>query len=136
VPTPNADGIPNWTADATVVSVTNPGHSCGWGTTPGDTRSGVGWQIKTTGDSVVLDEDMRNWPTDDVPFTGTLTGRQFSATYSSGDNYLNYACQFKGGSLTGTFSEDSSTFDATETLLGGPPGAETTVQRHWKGSKL
>jgi hypothetical protein len=46
------------------------------------------------------------------------------------------ACQFKGGSLTGRFSEDSSTFDAVETLVWGPPGAETTVQRHWKGSKL
>jgi hypothetical protein len=36
----------NWTADATVVSATGP--ACGWGTAPGETRSGVYWKITVT----------------------------------------------------------------------------------------
>src|SRR5438874_13751635 len=52
----------NWSADATVLSVVNSGHACGWGTAPNQTRSGVQWRIAMTGDSISLDEDMPNWP--------------------------------------------------------------------------
>jgi hypothetical protein len=57
----------NWITDATVQSST--GGGCGWGTAVGDTRSGVLWRVKQTGDSVTLDEDMPNWPTDDIPYS-------------------------------------------------------------------
>jgi hypothetical protein len=125
-----------WRADATVLAATNPGRACGWGTSAGETRSGVAWGVTITGDSIRLDEDMANWPTDHIPFSGNLSGRQFTASYTNGENYLQYACQFKGGTLTGTFSPDFSSFEAFETLVWGPPEGETTVRRRWVGSRL
>jgi hypothetical protein len=112
------------------------GHACGWGTTAGETRALDGWRIVISGTSVSLDEDMSNWPTDDVPYTGTLTGQTFTAHYDQGADYLNYVCQFKGGTLTGTFNADFTTFDAREVLVWGAPGQETTVERHWTGSAM
>ncbi len=119
-----------------MVAETGPGHACGGGTSPGQTWTGVDWRVTITGDSILLEEDMRNWPTDHIPFSGTLSGRQFSATYTNGDNYVQFYCQFKGGTLTGTFSGDFSSFEAFETLVWGPPGSETAVQRSWTGSRL
>ena len=136
VPSPPTSNVANWRADATVLSATTPGRACGWGTSAGEVRTGVDWRITITGGSILLDEDMRNWPTDHIPFSGTLSGRQFTATYTSGDNYLQFVCQFKGGTLTGTFSDDSSSFEALETLVWGPLGGETTVQRRWIGSRF
>jgi hypothetical protein len=49
----------------------------------GETRSGVCWKVTTNGNSVVLDEDMKNWPTEDVQFSGSLNGTQFTATDST-----------------------------------------------------
>ncbi|MGH7627213.1 MAG: hypothetical protein ACREOJ_18085 [Gemmatimonadaceae bacterium] len=109
--------------------------ACGWGTSPGETRSDVGWRITVTADSISMDEDMRNWPTDDIPYVGHLDGAQFAATYKSASNYADYVCQFREAALTGRFTSDS-TFDAVETLIWGRPGAETTVTRHWNGLRL
>jgi hypothetical protein len=95
----------------------------------------VDWRITIADGSILLEEDMRNWPTDHIPFSGALSGRQFTATYTQGDDYLRYVCQFKGGTLTGSFSEDSSSFEALETLVWGPPGGETIVLRRWAGSR-
>lgn len=129
-------GTPNWTADATVVSVTSTGgHACGWGTTPGAQRSGVDWEVTVTGDTVALDEDTRNWPTDDIPYTGHLDGAQFVTSYKSASDYAKYICQFREATLSGQFTTDS-TFVAGETLIWGTPGSQTTVVRHWTGSKL
>jgi hypothetical protein len=127
----------NWTANATVTAVTRgSAPPCGWGTSVGDTRAGVEWRITMTGEQVSLDEDMRNWPTDDVPFAGRLSGVQFTASYASGSDYARYVCQFREGTLSGTFSSDFSTFDAVETLIWGTPETQTVVQRHWVGSRL
>ena len=129
-------GTPNWKADATVVSViSGTAVACGWGTSQGQTRSGVTWRITTTADGISLDEDMHNWPTDDVPYAGHLAGAQFTATYSSASNYADFACQFREANISGTFTSDS-TFEATETLTWGTPATETTVHRHWTGSRL
>lgn len=128
--------LANWRADSRVLAETGPPRACGSGTSTGETRTGVDWRVTITGESILLEEDMRNWPTDHIPFSGTLSGRQFSATYATGDDYAQYACQFKGGTLTGTFSGDFSSFEASETLVWGPPGSETTVQRSWIGSRL
>ena len=84
VPSPPTSNVANWRADATVLSATTPGRACGWGTSAGEVRTGVDWRITITGGSILLDEDMRNWPTDHIPFSGTLSGRQFTATYTSG----------------------------------------------------
>lgn len=126
----------SWTADATVVSVTRGStRACGWGTSPGEARSGVDWRIIQSADAISLDEDMRNWPTDDILYSGHLDRAQIAASYASASNYADYVCQFREASLTGSFTSDS-TFDAVETLIWGTPGTETTVVRHWKGSRL
>jgi hypothetical protein len=102
----------------------------------GETRAGVAWRITITGESISLEEDMQNWPTDHIPFSGTLTGTKFTATYSQGNDYLRWVCQFKGGELSGSFSADFSSFEAYETLVWGPPEQETRVQRRWVGSPV
>ena len=127
--------VANWRADATVLATSGSG-GCGWGRTVGETRTAVDWRITIDGAAITADEDMRNWPTDDVAFSGTLNGQRFTATNPSDPNYLKYVCQFRGGTLEGIFNADFTSFDATETLVWGPPGAETTVQRHWVGSRL
>jgi hypothetical protein len=78
---------------------------------------------------------MKNWPSDDLPYSGNLSGAGFLAGYNGPSNYADYVCQFRGASITGSFTSDS-TFEAVETLVWGRPGSETTVQRHWNGSRL
>ena len=118
-----------------MISVTRgSAAACGWGTSAGDTRTQVAWRITVKGDAISLDEDMRNWPTDDVPYSGHLAGRQFSATYKSGSDYASYVCQFREAEISGTFTRDS-TFEADETLYWGIPGSDTSVKRHWSGSR-
>jgi hypothetical protein len=127
---------PNWTGNATVVSATRGSvAACGWGTSVGETRSGVEWRITMTTDGISLDEDMRNFPTDDLPYSGHLAGAQFTATYTSASNYADFVCQFREATISGSFTSDS-TFDAVETLVWGRPGMETTVKRHWNGLRL
>jgi len=125
----------NWRADATVVGVFG-GRGCGWGTTPGETRPGVQWRITIAPAAILLEEDMANWPTDHLPFSGVLSGQDFNAFYTNNGNYLGSTCQFRDGKLTGRFSQDFSTFEAMETLTWGPPNAETRVQRRWIGSRF
>ena len=127
---------PNWTANALVTSASRGSvAACGWGTSVGETRNAVGWRISVTSDAIHLDEDMGNWPTDDLPYAGQLGGAQFSAAYTSPSNYADFACQFREARISGTFTSDS-TFEAEETLFWGPPAAETSVKRHWHGSRL
>jgi len=85
------------------------------------------------GGSIKLDEDIGNWPTDDIPYSGTLSGTQFEASYLAGADYLQTACQWRGGTLTGNFNIDFSRFEATETLVWGPPESATTVEARWTG---
>jgi hypothetical protein len=119
--------------EAVVLGVRIP---CGWGTAVGDRFTGVSWGITIEGNSIALDEDLANWPTDHVPYKGTLNGQQFTATYDNGPDYLVYACQFKGGRLSGSFNADFSAFDAVEILEWGPPGGETRVRRQWAGRRF
>jgi hypothetical protein len=131
---PDPSAVPNhshWQGEATVVAVSNSG-GCGWGRTPGETRS-VLWRVTVAGMAISLEEDMANWPTDHIPFSGSLNGQQFSATYTQHEIGI---CQFRGGTLTGTFSEDFSEFNADETLVWGQGTAETRVLRRWHARKL
>jgi hypothetical protein len=98
-------------------------------------RNGVEWLITVTPDGISLDEDMRNSPTDDLPYLGHLAGAQFSATYTAAADYADYVCQFREATISGSFTSDS-TFEAVETLVWGRPEVETTVHRRWTGSRL
>lgn len=136
-PTPTATPAPtkingaNWIADAIVLSST--GGGCGWGIVAGETRSGVLWKITQTGSAVTLDEDMPNYPTDDILYLGSLSGIQFTAAeVQTGDG----VCHFRGGDLSGSFSDDGLHFDALETLRWGSTDHDVIVQRHWTGSRL
>ncbi len=129
-PTTTQNGA-NWVADATVLSST--GLGCGWGTAAGDTRSGVLWRITQTANSVTLDEDMPNYPTDDIPYAGSLSGTNFTAAYVQAQDGV---CHFRGGDLSGSFSEDGLHFDALETLVWGSTDQQVRVQRHWTGRRF
>ena len=89
----------NWLADRVVVVVSNPG-GCPNGARVGDSRTTVSWSISIDGGSIKLDEDVGNWPNDDVPYSGTLSGIRFEASYLAGGGYLPTACQWSGGTLT------------------------------------
>ena len=93
----------------------------------------MSWSISIDGGSIKLDEDVGNWPTDDVPYSGTLSGTHFEASYLVGGGYLPTACQWRGGTLTGEFNSDFSKLEATEILVWGPPASETMVQARWTG---
>jgi hypothetical protein len=77
---PPSSPVANWVADATVLSGT--GLGCGWGLTAGETRTGVLWNVTRTNESVMLPEDIPNWPTDDIPYSGSVSGTRFVATYA------------------------------------------------------
>ena len=121
----------NWIGDATVIGASGSG-GCGWGRTVGETRSGVLWRVVITGSTVTLDEDMANFPTNHIPYSGTLNGQQFAAIYTP---TLAGVCRFAGGTLTGTFSDDFSTFTADETVRWGEGATQTIVQRQWQARK-
>jgi len=120
----------NWIAEAAVL--TSNGIGCGWGTNVGDVGTKM-WLITQNGASITLDEDMQNWPTDDVPFRGLVTDKHFAAQDVEAGGGV---CAFRGGELDGTFSDDGLTFDALETLRWGSSEHFVTVQRRWRGRKF
>jgi hypothetical protein len=132
---PRAESVPNFRAEAVSISAAGEYGGCGWGRTPGE-KVQKGWRITIDGGAVLLDEDVGNWPTDDVPYHGTLEGRRFTARVDGSPDYLSYACQWRGGNLSGEFTADFSAFDADETMFWGPPERETVVHRHWVGSRI
>ena len=137
VATPTSRPVGNWTGDATVTAVRRgSGGPCGWGTTLAETRNGVEWNIQMTGSSISLDQDLPNWPSDDLSYTGTLRGTHFEGTYYQGDDYLRGACQFRGATITGDFDAGFSTFQAVETLGWGTPENGTSVERHWVARRV
>jgi hypothetical protein len=127
----------NWIGDATVTAVRRgSGGPCGWGTTIGETRSGVEWNIQMTSGWITLDQDLPNWPSDDLPYSGSVRGTHFEATFYQGDDYLRGACQFRAATITGDFSADFSTFQAVEMLGWGTPEAGTAVERRWVARRV
>jgi hypothetical protein len=88
-----------------------------------------------SGATISLETDVFN-SLDQATYAGTLSGRRFTATFESAADYLDYDCQLKGGTLSGTFSADFQTLEADETLVFGPPNAEARVQVRWTGSRF
>lgn len=127
----------NWKGDALVITVVRgDGGPCGWGTAPGEARAGVEFNIRIDGSAISIDEDMPNWPTDDIPYKGTLSGNEFTVAFDMGPDWLKSVCRWRGATLSGRFSDDRSTFDATEKVFWGTVEAGTTVTRRWAGRAL
>ena len=122
--------LANWTGNAAVTRRSGSG-GCGWGLLPGEQRNGVLWRVAITADTVVLEEDMENYPTNHIEFSGRLSGSTFAASFFQGADYASYVCQFREASLTGTFSPDFSSFEGVEQLVWGTPNQETRVERRW-----
>jgi hypothetical protein len=124
-----------WTGHYTVLSAIGSG-GCGGGRTPGE-QGELTWLVTYNGSEVQLDENVANYPTDDLDFRAPLIGpnRAFSATYSMGSNYAGYICQFKEATLVGTFNDELTVMEGTETLVWGLPDNETRVVRTWRLEK-
>jgi len=133
-PAQNNSIVSNWTANSLVVS-SDDGNACGGATLVGATTRNVEWRITTDDPAILLEVDMVNYPTDHMRYTGMSTGRQFAGSYATGADYLDFFCELRGGELTGTFAANGLSFDATETLIWGPPDNERTVERRWSGVK-
>jgi len=126
--------VSSWTASSLVVT-SDEGNACGGATLIGATTKNIEWRITTEDPAILLEVDMVNYPTDHMRYTGTSTGLDFTGAYATGSEYLDFFCELRGGRLTGNFSADHSTFNATETLIWGPPSEERTVTRRWTGLK-
>jgi hypothetical protein len=48
-----------------------------------------------------------------------------------GSKYASYICQFKEATLVGSFNEELTAMEGTETLVWGLPDNETRVVRRW-----
>ena len=97
---------------------------------PGERRNGVLWRVTITADTVVLEEDMEDYP-NHIEFSGRLSGSTFTASFFQGADYASYVCQFREASLTGAFSADFSSFEGVEQLVWGTPNQETRVECRW-----
>ena len=126
--------VSNWSGNSIVVS-SEDGNACGGATVVGAATSNIEWRITTENAAILLEVDMASYPVDHMRYSGTLTGTGFGGSYATGSNYLDFFCELRGGTLSGNFSADFRSFDATETLIWGPPGEERTVERRWSGTK-
>ncbi len=133
-PSQNTSIVSNWTANSIVVS-SDDGNACGGATIVGATSRNIEWRITTEDPAILLEVDMVNYPTDHMRYSGMSIGREFAGSYATGADYLDFFCELRGGELTGSFSADRLTFQATETLIWGPPDNERTVERRWAGMK-
>jgi hypothetical protein len=127
--------VSNWKGSSTVVS-SDEGNACEGATVVGATSTDIEWRITTDAPTILLEADIVNWPANHMRYTGTLTGNQFAGSYATEAEYSDSFCEVRGGRLSGSFSADMLSFDATETLIWGPPDEERTVQRRWTASKL
>jgi hypothetical protein len=126
--------VSTWTAHSLVVA-SDEGNACEGATRINATTKDIEWRITTEDPAILLEVDMVNYPVDHMRYSGTSSGLDFTASYATGSEYLDFFCELRGGRLTGYFSADHSRFDATETLIWGPPSEERTVTRHWTGLK-
>ncbi len=118
-------------ATGTVVAAS--GSVCGWARRVGDTRDDMQFRITRTGDAITIEEDMANWPTDHSTFRGTVAGLEFVATgveFPGGG-----PCDYRGGELSGTFSQDGRRFEAIGTYLWGPGGSVGRIETRWVGTR-
>jgi hypothetical protein len=119
-----------------VVARVSAFKSCAVIFTPGQIFPGQRWRVNMGSGSIFLQQDITNAPNTQSTFSGTLNGLDFIASSSNVGVVLLPSCLFRTSNLRGRFSHDFRTFDATELLTWGSPGAETTVQRNWTGAAV
>lgn len=121
-------------ANSLVVS-SDDGNACGGAAVVGATSRNIEWRITTEDPAILLEVDMLNYPDDHMRYAGMSTGRQFAGSYETGADYVDFFCEVRAGELTGTFSADRLSFEATETLIWGPTDHERSIERRWAGVK-
>jgi hypothetical protein len=107
-----------WQLTTTVASIT--GESAGCSARVLSVGSSVNWilGIKRTGSSISFDYDVRNSPTDDTIFTGTVTGSDFVADSTSWN--LQIRCStgkifnWSSTRVTGRFDQNGRSLTARE----------------------
>jgi hypothetical protein len=132
--TPNLD---LWQLTTTVASITGQSAECSAGVL--SVGSSVNWilGIKRTGSSISFDYDVRNRPTDDTLFTGTVTGSDFVAD-STGWN-LQIRCStgkifdWRSTRVTGRFDQNGRSLTAREiwSWVDAESGDAITVAWDW-----
>ena len=110
--------------------------SCAVIFTPGQIFPGQQWRVNMGSGSIFLQQDITNTPNLQPTFSGTLNGLDFIASSSNVGSVLLPSCIFRSSNLKGHFSQNFKTFDATELLTWGSPGAETTIERSWVGAAV
>jgi hypothetical protein len=126
-----------WELTTTVASVTGESTGCTAPAMP--VGSAVSWilGIKRNGSSITFDYDVRNMPTDDTYFTGTLMGRDFVAD-STGWT-LTIRCStgkvfdWRSTHLAGQFGTDGRSLSAREvwTWVNAESGDAITTTYNW-----
>jgi hypothetical protein len=130
-------GLDLWQLTTTVASITGQSAECSAGVR--SVGSSVNWilGIKRTGSSISFDYDVRNSPTDDTLFTGTVTGSDFVAD-STGWN-LQIRCStgkifnWRSTRVTGRFDQNGRSLTAREiwSWVNAESGDAITVAYDW-----
>jgi hypothetical protein len=136
-PTTRTSNTPqgDYSGGGTVTSVNNGGACERVADQPGWHYPEVAWKVEVTGNSISLLQ--YDWANDHwIPYTGTIEGRRFSARWDvPPPDYGSSSCQFRGGWLAGSFSEEFEGFEATESLFWGPPEKELRIDLLWRAMR-
>ena len=144
-PTPSSSNPNAWTVTVTFESITgDPCAIVGLGQSYVPVP-GAPWDVIREGTSIVFRYLPDNYPTDNTDYTGTWSGRSFTASRGGTTGPLQWSCADgqivqnprQTEQVSGTFAADDRTFDAEEIETWRlPSGAEATMRRHWTGTRL
>jgi hypothetical protein len=127
-----------WQLTTTVASITGQSAGCSAGVlSVGSSVNNLILGIKRTGSSNSFDYDVRNSPTDDTLFTGTVTGSDFGADSTGGN--LQIRCStgktfnWRSTRVTGRFDQNGRSLTAREiwSWVNAESGDAITVAWDW-----
>jgi hypothetical protein len=130
-----------WQLTTTVASVTGESAACRANAQAVGSVFNAILGIKRTGSSIVFDYDVRNIPTDDTMFTGTLTGSDFVADSTSWMS-LQIRCStgkifnWESTRVTGRFGQDGRSLTGREvwSWVNAESSDAITVTYDWAGT--
>ena len=135
-PAQSNTAVSNWMGNSTVVS-SDEGNACG-----GATRVGVhveGYRVahyRPGAPRFCWKWTSFNWPRRPHAVYRHVDGPAVRRFLRDGSRLCGFLLRGARREAHGQSRQTSCPFDATETLIPGPPGEERTVQRRWTGSKL